>query len=208
MNLADLLFSDDLHKDLDFRRKLFHMMTGFIFIIIIYNDLIHIDLLKVFVAISLVVGLAISLMSRTTKLPVIHYFLENFERRNHINTFPGKGAFFFLAGVFVSITLFEKDVSLASISILALGDTFAHFVGKYYGKTRLQISRTKLLEGTIAGIIVGALGAMHFVNPYEAIFGAMIAMFVEAIELEYFQMDDNLSVPLAAGIAITLFRLI
>ena len=56
-------------------------------------------------------------------------------------------------------------------------------------------------------IIIATIGAMHFVSFSEALFGSMFAMVIEAVELEYFQFDDNFSVPVAAGIAISIFRM-
>ena len=70
--------------------------------------------------------------------------------------------------------------------------------------------KKKLIEGTIAGIILSFVGAVIFVNYKEAFFGAVIGMIVESIELRYknFVVNDNLTIPLFSGLAIYLLRII
>jgi len=72
------------------------------------------------------------------------------------------------------------------------------------------LNKKKLIEGTIAGIILSFVGAVIFVNYKEAFFGAVIGMIVESIELRYknFVVNDNLTIPLFSGLAIYLLRII
>ena len=92
---------------------------------------------------------------------------------------------------------------VASIMILALGDSFSHIVGKFFGRTRQPFS-VKLLEGTFAGIVAGFCGAVFFVPVWEAFFAATIAMLLEAVELRFFafRIDDNLYIPAASALII------
>ena len=82
------------------------------------------------------------------------------------------------------------------------------FVDLYYGK----FSDFKYLEGTFIGILVGALAALPFVSVIEAFVGSAVAMTLESIELSFEMnsgkvlIDDNLFIPIIAGITIFILR--
>ena len=99
---------------------------------------------------------------------------------------------------------------MASIMVLALGDSISHLYGLHYGKTKHPFSKTKFLEGTIAGIIFGFIGAFVFLPWWEALLASLAAMIVEAIEIKIGtqQVDDNLIVPFVAGAVVWIVRLI
>lgn len=93
--------------------------------------------------------------------------------------------------------------------ILALGDSISHIVGARYGETRNFFGdKRKLVEGSVAGFLVGFLGAWLFVPFVEAVLGSLIAMMAEVmqIDLNNRQVDDNLIVPLVAGTVMLLVR--
>jgi len=97
--------------------------------------------------------------------------------------------------------LFDKDIAMASIMVLALGDSVSHLYGLHYGKIKHPLSNKKFLEGTIAGFVAGFIGALVFARWYEAFFASLAAMIVEGIEVKIGtrQIDDNIIVPLVAG---------
>ncbi len=112
-----------------------------------------------------------------------------------------------MLGAFVVVSTFDKSIAMASIMILALGDSLSHLVGKRVGKVKHPFSDTKFIEGHIVGAIIGALGAMLFVPPLTALVAASIAMFVEGIDVgggASWILDDNLVVPLTAGVVMFL----
>lgn len=119
----------------------------------------------------------------------------------------GQRAVFFLLGVTLSLELFPRDVALAAITILALGDGISGLVGPF-GRIRTPLSSDKLLEGTLAGAAIAAVVAAQFVPWPQAAAAAFIAMLFEATEIRMNQrlLDDNLTVPLAAGTVILLIR--
>ena len=107
--------------------------------------------------------------------------------------------------------LFTKDVALAAITILTLGDSISHIIGRSFGKTRNFINgaNKKLLEGTGVGILVAFVGAALFVSPLEALLASVVAMGAELAEVKLAEkvIDDNLLIPLVAGTVIMLMRL-
>ena len=144
------------------------------------------------------------------RIPIIHQLLQKFERKNELENFPGKGIIFYLIGVSVALLLFPKEIAMASIMVLALGDSVSHLYGLHFGRIRHPLSKTKFLEGTIAGFVAGFIGALFFLGLFEAFIASLAAMIVEAVEIRIGtdQVDDNLVMPFVAGAAVWIIRLI
>jgi dolichol kinase len=178
------------------KRAVFHIATGLI--IIVLSLFISIETLIMLLSVVIIGGLICSILSRKYKMPVINMLLKNFEREEN-EDFPGKGSFYFVAGCLFSLLLFEKQIALAAIMVLTFGDSFTNIFGPL-GKIKTRLHAKKRLEGTIIGIIAGTLGAMWFVTPIQAFFGTLIAMIGEMIDFKYLQINDNVFVPIVAGI--------
>jgi dolichol kinase len=188
---------------LEIKRKCFHLFAGIAIILLIYFDILN----ALIAGIVLLVAIILSLISKKYKIPVIRPLLDQFDRRKDIKNFPGKGAVFFVLGVFLVLLLFEKDVALASIAILAVGDSIAPLVGQY-GIMEHPLSKKKMLEGTIAGGILAFLAAMIFISWQQAAWASLFAMIAEGIRVEVSgnPIDDNISMPLVAGAVIWIIR--
>jgi len=188
-------------------RQFVHALLGIVIVIGYYFDIIT----PLVLFLLLIIAGITSILIRRIKIPVISWFIEKLEREDVKKDFPGKGMFFFFLGTLLCVKLFSKDIALASIMILALGDSVSHIVGVQFGRLRniFNIKGKKLLEGTIAGIIAGFVGALIFVPLTEALIGSLTAMIMEVIDiyLNDKQIDDNLIVPLVAGTAIYLARI-
>lgn len=185
---------------LEFRRKILHMVVGISIVAGIYYDLITpYGLFWI-----LVLGIIISFISVKIKLPIIYWLLEKFERK-HVH--PGKGAITFFIGSLLVLKLFPEPVALASIMILALGDGICAIIGPF-GHVKTVLSEKKLLEGTLAGILLGTWGASIFLPWYEAFVAALVAMTIETSEIKMNNkiLSDNILVPLVAGTTIELWR--
>ena len=193
-------------QQLEFRRQLMHLFVGLAFVILLYFNVIN----AYVVFFILILGLILSLISKKIKILFIYDMLKNFERPHHIKSFPGKGPLFMILGIFLSLLFFHKDVALASIMILSLGDSLGHIVGRYYGKMKHPLSSVKMLEGSIIGTIAAFLGALIFVSAFEAFLASLIAMAFEAADIRAKKhiLDDNLVIPLLSGAVISLIRLI
>ncbi len=105
------------------------------------------------------------------------------------------GAFYALISAWFSILVFEKKSACAALLILAVGDTAASVTGKLIGGRPLLGAKT--VSGSLAMLVSGSLVALPFVPPGIAVGGALAATAVELLPLPF---DDNLSVPLAAGL--------
>jgi len=193
----------------EIKRKSFHIGAGFLLIFLIYFDILDVFSLSILLLISII----LSVVSKFVKIPVLSWFLNQLEREKHMKTWPGKGVVFFITGALLVVALFEKDIAIASLLILTLGDGISPLVGIHYGRIRHPFSNIKFIEGTIAGAMAAFLGIMLFttaglisIQPLEALLASLIAMFIEGIEikLKWDLNDDNIILPIISAIIIWL----
>lgn len=150
-------------SNFEWNRQLFHIFLGISIVVLLLYDLID----KKIILITLIIGIILSYLSKKTKIPVLHQLLQKFERKEEIKKFPGKGIIFYLIGVYISLFFFSKDIAMASIMVLAMGDSVSHLFGLHYGRIKNPFSKTKFLEGTIAGFVFGFIGALVFARWYR-----------------------------------------
>ena len=183
----------------ELHRKLFHLIMGVVTVALIYYEIL--SAFAIFLII--IVGILLSFLTKRVRLPIISLFVDHFERDTQKSSFPGRGAIFFFVGALLALKLFDKNIALASIMVLTLGDSISHMVGAQYGKMRniFNGDSNKLLEGTLAGTIVGFLGALIFVPVPEAFLGCLAAMIAEVMKIDFNDktIDDNMIIPLVAG---------
>jgi len=108
----------------------------------------------------------------------------------------------FALGIFFSLILFRVPINYASIAILTLGDSAAIIFGKKFGRTVFPFNKGKRVEGTVFGFFFAFTGAFLFLkDPWIALIGASIGMLAECLPLP---VSDNLTIPLASGLAMTI----
>lgn len=186
-------------EKLEFRRQIFHLVLGIsIVMLILFNLLTRERLVWI-----LVIGAILSFISIRKNIPGISWLLKIFDRPKV--RFPGEGAFYYILGCTISLYLFQLNIALASIMVLALGDSFSHILGKTYGVKKFGM---KTLMGTFAGIFFGYFGALVFVDASMAFLGTTVAMLVEAIELRVknIVLDDNILIPLISGLVMQIVQ--
>ena len=182
-------------KKFEIRRKIFHIFLGTIIVLLLMFDIFNSWSLFLII----IIGCILSLVSTQIKIPGIYWFIKKFEREDIIDRFPGKGILFFFIGCLLVLRLFDKNIALASIMILALGDSVSSLIGQNFGKH--FINSTKTIEGVIVGVIAASWMASFFVSIPQAFFGSLVAMAVEAVELKIGEsnVDDNIIIPIVAG---------
>jgi dolichol kinase len=96
--------------------------------------------------------------------------------------------------------MFSKPVAVAALSFIIVGDTFAALIGRKYGRHRFG---RKSVEGSLAcllGTVIVAL-LVPGLTLSVALAGAVVATVTEALSMN---LDDNISVPIVSGLAMTL----
>ncbi|MDH3889596.1 MAG: phosphatidate cytidylyltransferase [candidate division Zixibacteria bacterium] len=111
------------------------------------------------------------------------------------------GATYILSTVCFTVALFDKPIAIAAIAFIIVGDTLAALVGRKFGRRRFFGSKS--LEGSTA-CLAGTLIVAVFTPGLAltvAVAGAVVAAVVEALP---FGIDDNVTVPILSGLAMTL----
>jgi dolichol kinase len=190
---------------LELKRQLFHLAFGLGLAALLSYGLVTPAILLGLA----ILGIALSVLARARRIPVVHWFLEHCERSEDRETFPGRGVIHYLLGCLLALAFFDKDIAIAGILVLALGDSVSHLVGRLYGRTPHPLNRKKLVEGWLAGIVAGAVGAATVVHPVEAIAASAVAMTLETVEWGTGKrvLDDNLFIPAVAALVIAAIRL-
>jgi dolichol kinase len=192
---------DGTNRNVDWfevRRKLVHILTG-----ILISFLIYFDILQWWMAfLVLVLGIITFFLYKRIQIPIIHWFIKNFERPEYKETFPGKGALFLVVSVFFLTIFFSKNIIIGALMIWTFGDSISALVGKHYGSRIHPLNNRRLIEGTIAGMVTATIAASFFVGWISAFIASLIAMSLESLELRFAKhpIDDNLLVPLVAGV--------
>ncbi len=105
-------------------------------------------------------------------------------------------------------TLSARPATMAALAVLGVADPIAAFVGRRWGKHVLRAGRS--LEGAVAFFVSGALAAAVALVTAGGLSGtrvvllALLAGLVGALaELLAKKLDDNLTIPLSVGAALT-----
>lgn len=140
-------------------------------------------------------------ITRWTNTRLSHFLWQSLGsvlRPHERRRFSG-GTYILAAGALCSL-LFAKPVAVAVLICIIVGDTAAVFVGRSIG--RIKIGH-KTLEGSLAFFLSSLLCILWIPGlsfPVKVL-GAAVAAIVEALPIP---MDDNLTVPLIAGLIMTL----
>jgi len=138
---------------------------------------------------------------RGINLPILSSVTWNAAKKTELYEFATAPIHFAL-GIAISLLIFPEPIRYVAITVLTLGDGGAHIFGMKFGKNRLPFNKGKNVEGTIFGLILAFLGAViFFVNPMSALIAATVGMIVEGLPSP---INDNLTMPLAAGLILTL----
>jgi len=189
----------------ELKRQILHLLFGIVIAVLLYFDILTSFRLFMLVLIAFV----ICITSKRIKIPGIYWCFKNFERPDQYYKFPGKGPLLYLIGAFI-VSFFPKDIAIASIVILALGDSISHMVGRY-GSIKHPFSDKKFLEGAIAGGIVSFI-VVYFIlgSTLEAFLATLFAMIAEGIDIKYKleKVDDNIVMPIVAAVVIWFVRIV
>uniref|UniRef100_A0A7C3UVM9 Phosphatidate cytidylyltransferase n=1 Tax=candidate division WOR-3 bacterium TaxID=2052148 RepID=A0A7C3UVM9_UNCW3 len=129
-------------------------------------------------------------------------------RRKEFHSLTG-GSYLMIAASLAIFIFEDRGVFMAAISFLAIGDTVAAIFGLTHGKTHLFGRKT--LEGTIA-CFISCLAVVYILTKlpdlsflfWVGFWGAVTATLVEALPIE---VNDNVVIPIASGIAMQISKI-
>ena len=122
--------------------------------------------------------------------------------RNHEIRGDFTGATYILWATVFTVAFYRRDIAVAALAFIIVGDTLAALIGRKFGCHRFG---RKSLEGSLAclfGTVVVALIAPGL-SLSVAMLGALVATVVEAFSGP---IDDNVSVPLVSGLTMFLLE--
>ncbi|MCW1296534.1 MAG: hypothetical protein OH319_02535 [Candidatus Parvarchaeota archaeon] len=181
-----------LSKKVIVARKLTHLWGIFlVYIALMFFIKTHVIML---ILALMIIYLAYLKTRKKIKVPFLEDFLN--ERMKEQVDF---GPITYATGMIICLIIFKQEIALASIAILSVGDTFSGLIGFFYGKNKVPLNSKKTIEGSIAFFITALIAASFFVEFKLAFFGALIGTIVEVLPIE----DDNLPIPIASGIVMS-----
>lgn len=185
----------------ELRRQIAHMLTGIGILFLLRYNVVDVN----FFIFALIAGGALSATLKYYKAPVLYPLVKYFDRPKDLEYFPGKGAFYFFLGSMLSLLLFEKNIAMAAIAIMAVGDSMTAIFGTYFGRIKNPFNPNKHFEGTIVAIICSTLAAFYFVSFEKAFLAATLSMLIESMKIPFLDksIDDNVLIPLISGAVMT-----
>lgn len=115
------------------------------------------------------------------------------------------GASFMLLGVLIALIAFSKPVAIVAMLMTILGDSASALVGKSIGRIRVWGPRN--IEGILAEFFVDIFVGWYVFNRFglpiwPVLAGSLVATLTETLT---YRIDDNLVIPLFAGITMSFF---
>lgn len=190
---------------LETRRQILHAFFGTLLAFTIYftgrQAYVSLFALMLFSSITLSY-----LIKKQKRLPVISWILKTFEREKDIRDWPLKGTVFFIMGTLLASLIFSKEAAFVAVLMLAIGDSASTLIGRPLGSRKHFHNPRKTIEGTLAGSFAAFIAAAFFVPLAIAAVGAVVFGIVESFDFKdrHMYFDDNIIVPLAVGLAISL----
>ena len=188
----------------EFFRKTIHVSA--LILPFSYRYLFHNDRKLAFIVLIPLTLIALVIeIARIEHKTIKRIFLDFFGlmlREHEFHDFTG--ATYMMISALICIAVFPADIAFVAIAFLAIGDTLAALVGIPFGKRKL-LGTNKSLEGSMACFIGTFVFAIFFLNPFIALAGAVAATIAEIYPLP---VDDNIKIPISAGIVMSLVNLI
>lgn len=153
----------------------------------------------IIIAIAFVYAASELLRLEGFSLPVISAITRHSANQSELFGFAA-APLYFAFGIVTTLILFPAHAGGAAIAMFCLGDSAASLFGGML-TTSLPFNKGKTIEGSLAGFVFAFLAGTFFVSPLLALVGAAIAMTIEVLPLP---INDNVSVPILTGAALTL----
>ena len=133
---------------------------------------------------------------------VSRFFGQMIREHEHAGNFTG--ATYILLSMCLTIGLYDRPIAVAALAFIIVGDTLAAMIGRKFGRHRFKGKSVEGSLGCLAGTVIVAFVVASFEPSFllqVGLIGAVVATVTEAVS---FSIDDNISVPLVSGLAMTL----
>lgn len=202
-----------IHKrsDLHIARKLWHMSTGVIGLILFFSSEQVPEFWGYGVLLIAVLGFLADYLRQ--KNPLLNKFvirimgpLMRKSEREGVSGLP-----FYALGIALSLLFYQKDLALISIMFLIFSDPVSSFFGVLYGKDK--ILPNKSLQGFVAGFFTCYLVTLFYLlnlgaTSIDMLTFSLVAGLIGAGSelISAFNIDDNLTIPVISGLGLTILN--
>lgn len=191
----------------EIQRKLLHLSS--VWVPLLYLFMGQMGMLLLLVVVTIAVVVVDNLRTKNPDLQrSVHKIFGGMMRETEKTGEQASGTSYFMFGALVTVFLFPKSVAITALLVLILCDTAAAWVGQRWGRMPFM---GKTMEGTAAFLGVGLLVVMFMawwsgegVSFYVAGLLGLIAAAAAELFSTRIRVNDNLSIPLAMGIVMTL----
>jgi len=181
-------------------RKSIHLLTAIIpLIYLIYLDREQMSVLCISLFVLLLVGDILRIyITQMTQFyeKILGKLLRVDEKGKKLN-----GATLLLLGFSIATVLFEKDIAIISMLILAIADSMAAITGMRFGKRKWF---GKSVEGSLAFFVTTFIIVSYFSN--DTGINILGAALITIVELLSGKLNDNLTIPIVSGLFFTLAK--
>ena len=167
-----------------------------------YKYILHSNRMLMFriVLFLAIVAIVIELirLERPTMKRIFHKLFGLLLRQHEMRDFTG--ATYMMVSSVICVAFLRPDICFCAMAFLSIGDTFAAIVGMSVGKRKIAGTR-KSLEGGLACFLSTFTFGLFFLAPLVAFFGAMATALAEISNIP---VDDNIRIPVIAGIVMSI----
>lgn len=187
----------------EIKRKLIHLSSLWIPLVIFVLPMNYTVTLFAVILIGLLIFELLRHQNHGLSRLVSRFFTPIMRPQELCNPYCLTGATYVLISALLCTLIFPTPVAVTALSIMLVADTAASLIGRRYGTTMIM---GKSIEGSCAflvtaiatSVIVGQIFQAQQSFYFSAIAASVAATAVELISSRL-NLDDNLSVPLAAG---------
>jgi len=187
-------------NDARFPRKLFHLTAASLIPSVYYFELIdrQSTLYLALIATAVwVIGDIARIKIDSVNRAVYEGWFKNFMKVKEKDSLTGSS--YVLIGSCFALLLFNPLIACASIYFMSIGDPSAALAGKAFGRVRFKNGKT--IEGS--AVMLSACLMIGYAITGSAVMAVTGAVAGTVTEFFTGPVDDNLSIPLAAGGAMT-----
>lgn len=206
-------FETVLHKrsDLHILRKLWHISTGSIGLLIFINSSRTQVFWASFILAVAITGFLVDIFrSRVpTFNKIVIKMMGPLMRRSEREGVSGLP--FYALGVSLSLFFYSREIAILSCMFLIFSDPISSFFGVLYGKDK--IVPNKSLQGAVAGFFTCYLVTLFYamntttLGSHLLVYAIVAGIIGSASELvSAFNIDDNLTIPVLSGLGLTLLN--
>lgn len=192
------IFWQIFSKEIEFNRQVTHLFFGLFYAL--FFALGYIDF---YVSLFLLTGSVLLSLWYKKRRTLWDKFILLLEREENLSGIPLKGLISFLAGLTVTIAVFDFVPALAGIVVLSVTDSIGTLYGKYMGRVKVKWNEEKHLEGPVVGGFLSAILCYSFLPLMPALMASYSGALIDTLKIRILgvSIDDNLLIPIvAAGI--------